>query len=125
MLIGETALIWRLTHARCSRAARPTSSRRSSSPTRSRPARAPRVNIRLPLAATVHTNRYDEAAQEPAIESYDARRAELRPYGSQREPEKFGELDLYGWSHDKARQYAVPQRADFGAYIRRKGFDPG
>lgn len=87
------------------------------------PARTPRVNLRLPLAATVHTDRYDEAAQEPAIEAHDARRAELRPYGSQREPEKFGEPELYGWSHDKARQYAVPQRTDFGAYIRGKGFD--
>ncbi|MBO6782026.1 MAG: nitroreductase family protein [Alphaproteobacteria bacterium] len=86
------------------------------------PARTPRVNIRLPLAATVHTNRYDENVQETAIEAYDKRRAELRPYGSQRDPEQFGEAPLYGWSHDKARQYAVPQRTDFGRYVRRKGF---
>jgi nitroreductase len=87
------------------------------------PARTPRVNIRLPLAATVHTNVYDEGVQQASIDAYDVRRAELRPYGSQREPDMYGELDLYGWSHDKARQYAVPQRTDFGAYIRRKGFD--
>ena len=29
---------------------------------------------------------------------------------------------FYGWSEDKARQYGVPQRADFGAFVRRKGF---
>ena len=28
----------------------------------------------------------------------------------------------YGWSEDKARQYSVPERADFGAFVRRKGF---
>jgi len=26
------------------------------------------------------------------------------------------------WSEDKARQYAEPQRADFGAFVRAKGF---
>ncbi len=86
------------------------------------PARTPRVNIRLPLAATVHTNRYNEEAQQTAIDAYDTRRADIRPYGAQREPDRFGEAPLYGWSHDKARQYAVPQRTDFGTYVRRKGF---
>lgn len=87
------------------------------------PGRTPRVNLRLPLAATVHTDTYDEAAQRPAIEAYDARRAELRPYGSQRDPERFGTRDPYTWSDDKARQYAEPQRTDFGAYVRGKGFE--
>jgi nitroreductase len=86
------------------------------------PARTPRINLRLPLAATVHTDSYNEAAQEPAIHAYDQRRAELRPYGSQREPERFGTRDPYTWSDDKARQYNEPQRSDFGDYIRRKGF---
>ena len=31
--------------------------------------------------------------------------------------------EFYGWSEDKARQYAVPQRADFGAFVRRQGFN--
>jgi len=86
------------------------------------PARTPRINLRLPLAATVHTDIYNEAAQEPAIHAYDLRRAELRPYASQREPERFGTHDPYTWSDDKARQYNEPQRVDFGGYIRRKGF---
>lgn len=87
------------------------------------PGRAPRVNLRLPLAATVHTDTYNEDAQWDAIEAYDARRAELRPYGSQRDPDRFGTRDPYTWSEDKARQYAEPQRTDFGAYVRKKGFD--
>jgi len=28
----------------------------------------------------------------------------------------------YGWSEDKARQYSKPERADFGAFVRAKGF---
>ncbi len=87
------------------------------------PGRAPRVNLRLPLAATVHTDTYNEDVQWGAIEAYDARRAELRPYGSQRDPDRFGTRDPYTWSEDKARQYNEPQRTDFGAYIRKKGFD--
>ena len=86
------------------------------------PARTPRINLRLPLATTVHTDTYNEATQQSAIEAYDLRRAELRPYGSQRDPERFGTRDTYTWSEDKARQYAEPQRTDFGAYIRAKGF---
>ena len=87
------------------------------------PGRTPRVNLRLPLAATVHTDTYDEAAQWSAIEAYDLRRTELRPYGSQRDPERFGMCNPYTWSEDKARQYADPQRTDFGSYVRGKGFD--
>jgi len=43
-------------------------------------------------------------------------------YGRQRNPERFGKVDFYGWSEDKARQYAVPEREDFGAFIRSQGF---
>jgi nitroreductase/FMN reductase [NAD(P)H] len=31
-------------------------------------------------------------------------------------------VELYGWSEDKARQCSVPEREDFGAFIRRQGF---
>ena len=40
----------------------------------------------------------------------------------QRDPARFGTAAHYGWSEDKARQYAAPQRADFGAYLRGRGF---
>jgi hypothetical protein len=34
----------------------------------------------------------------------------------------FGKPSLYGWSQDKARQVSVPERQDFGAFVRRQGF---
>ena len=37
-------------------------------------------------------------------------------------PGRWGEAACYGWSEDKARQYAEPLRADFGAFVRAKGF---
>lgn len=79
------------------------------------------VSPRLPLAVTVHTDRYDETGLDAAIAAYDARREAIRPH-SQREVERFGVAETYGWSEDKARQYATPQRPDFGAFVRSKGF---
>ena len=40
----------------------------------------------------------------------------------ERRVDQFGETPEYGWSEDKARQYSVPERADFGAFVRKKGF---
>jgi hypothetical protein len=31
-------------------------------------------------------------------------------------------VEFYGWSTDKARQYAVAEREEFGAFVRRRGF---
>ena len=45
------------------------------------------------------------------------------PYARQRAPERFGTHSEYSWSEDKARQYARPERADFGAFVRGKGFN--
>ena len=86
------------------------------------PAEAGRITPRLPLDVTVHTDRYDESRFRERIESYDRRRNALLPYRRQRDVERHGNADFYGWSEDKARQYAVPERADFGAYIRKQGF---
>jgi len=80
------------------------------------------MSPRLPLGATVHVDRYDDSRTREHIDNYDKRRHSVQPYRSQREPERFGRVDLYGWSEDKARQYAVPDRADFGAFVRGKGF---
>ena len=44
------------------------------------------------------------------------------PIARQRAPERWGKAAVYGWSEDKARQYAEPLRADFGAFVRAKGF---
>ncbi|TMJ26384.1 MAG: NADPH-dependent oxidoreductase, partial [Alphaproteobacteria bacterium] len=45
-----------------------------------------------------------------------------RPYARQRAPERWGRAAFYGWSEDKARQYAEPLRAAFGGYVRARGF---
>jgi nitroreductase len=86
------------------------------------PAGAGVITPRLPLEVTVHTDRFDETAVASKVDAYDRRRDARQPYAKQRDPARFGEAAFYGWSEDKARQYAEPQRADFGAYIRRRQF---
>ncbi len=86
------------------------------------PADAGTVSLRLPLAATVHVDRFDDAAIESQIAAYDRRRAVLQPYARQRHQDEDGIDPAYGWSEDKARQYSRAERADFGAFVRRKGF---
>jgi nitroreductase/FMN reductase [NAD(P)H] len=87
------------------------------------PEKAGVITPRLPLAVTVHTDRFSELDIESKIDGYDHRRAALQPYTKQRNVKRFGEAAFYGWSEDKARQYAEPQRADFGEFIRRKRFN--
>jgi len=86
------------------------------------PAEKGALTPRLPLAATVHHERFDDGKLTAQVDAYDRRRAALRPYRNQRDPARFGQAEFYGWSEDKARQYAVPQRADFGAFVRAQGF---
>ena len=86
------------------------------------PAGPAQISMRLPLAATLHENRFDAEVQGAAIEAYDNARAAAQPYATQRYTEDFGVAPDYAWSEDKARQYAKPERADFGAFIRAKGF---
>lgn len=87
------------------------------------PAEPGRISARLPLEVTVHVDRYDETDLQQKIDAYDRRRHELQPYRWQRHSERYGESEFYGWSEDKARQYSVPERADFGAFIRAKRFN--
>lgn len=86
------------------------------------PSTAGHISPRLPLEVTVHTDRYDESRLREHVDAYDRRRHDYHPYGKQRRTKLFGAAEFYGWSEDKARQYAEPERADFGAYIRRQGF---
>ena len=86
------------------------------------PAVAPKQSMRLPLGVTVHRNGYREDGLRDAVDDYDRRREAAQPYREQRSVETFGKSETYGWSEDKARQYAVPERADFGAYVRARGF---
>ncbi len=80
------------------------------------------ISLRLPLAVTLHKDHFSEAGLRQRIDAYDARRAELQPYAKQRFADEYGTQTPYAWSEDKARQYAKPERADFGAFVRSKGF---
>jgi nitroreductase len=87
------------------------------------PATGGELSPRLPLSLTVHENRYTSPARlEETLDDYDRRREALQPYERQYQPERWGLRESYGWSEQKSRQYAVPQRTDFGAYVRAKGF---
>jgi nitroreductase len=86
------------------------------------PAEAPSITPRLGLETTLHEDRYRTGELAHQIEAYDRRREQQRPYRRQRAPEHWGKADAYGWSEDKARQYAEPLRADFGDFVRAKGF---
>jgi nitroreductase/FMN reductase [NAD(P)H] len=85
------------------------------------PAEAGYISPRLPLSVTVHEDRYNDSDVDRQIDTYDRRRASIHKF-RQRDVGRWGEAEFYGWSEDKARQYATPQRADFGAFVRSKGF---
>jgi nitroreductase len=85
------------------------------------PAEAGHISARLPLSCTLHENTYDEGDLAARIDAYDRRRAAIHPH-KPRDPARWGSVPFYGWSEDKARQYGVPQRTDFGTYVRKQGF---
>ncbi len=89
------------------------------------PAEPGMITSRLGLDVTVHTDRFDESNIADKITAYDKRRFARQQYKKQRDVARFGTAELYGWSEDKARQYAKPERADFGAFIRGKKFNLG
>lgn len=80
------------------------------------------ISQRLPLAVSVHENRLDDARFGAELARYDATRQRRQPYAAQRREKDLGRAETYGWSEDKARQYSLPERAGFGAYVRSKGF---
>ena len=86
------------------------------------PAKKGTISPRLPLSATLHLDRFNDADILSDIESYDGYRQQHQPYERQLHADRFGESEDYGWSQDKARQYSVSQRVDFGRFVRNKGF---
>jgi nitroreductase len=86
------------------------------------PAQTGEISPRLSLKTTIVENNYEARDLAAEIDDYDRRRAKLRPHGKQRHVARWGEAPMYGWSEDKARQYAEPLRTDFGAFARKKGF---
>jgi nitroreductase len=90
------------------------------------PAQTGFISMRLPLDATVHIDRYDEAGLPAAIDGYDKRRdARHSIRERQRAPERFGTAEFYGWSEDKARQAMSPEGVGFAAWLRSRGFTFG
>lgn len=88
------------------------------------PAREGWISLRLPPSVTVHTDRYNDDSLIDEIDAYDQRR-DARfsiPAEKQRLTDTYGVAGFYGWSEDKARQYAVPQREQLAKYLKSKGF---
>lgn len=77
---------------------------------------------RLARAVTTHLNQFDESNLKAQVQAYDLRRHKLFPLRRQRYANLYPDVELNGWSEDKARHYSVPERADFGEFIRNKKF---
>src|SRR5947199_2386462 len=87
------------------------------------PAQPGHVSMRLPFDATVHMDRYDDSGLAKAVDGYDHRRdARFSIRDRQREPDRFGTAEFYGWSEDKARQAASREGAGFAAWLGVHGF---
>jgi nitroreductase/FMN reductase [NAD(P)H] len=88
------------------------------------PAREGFISMRLPLAATLHTDCYNDSNLEALINDYDRDRDSRfsLPTDRQKYPDRFGIADFYGWSEDKARQMATVERDNVGTCVRSRGF---
>jgi Nitroreductase family len=80
------------------------------------------ITARLDLKITTHTDRYNEDGIKEKIDAYDQRRHKLFPLRKQRYAKRYPDAAFNGWSEDKARHYSMPERSDFGAFIRNKKF---
>jgi len=87
------------------------------------PAQPGFISMRLPLDATVHIDRYDDSFLAEAVDAYDRRRdARHSIKDRQRQPERFGTAEFYGWSEDKARQAMMPEGQEFADWLKARGF---
>jgi nitroreductase len=90
------------------------------------PAQQGFISMRLPLDATVHIDRYGDAGLAEAVDFYDRRRdARHSIHDRQRDPERFGIAQFYGWSEDKARQATIPEGVGFASWLKAHGFTFG
>ena len=89
------------------------------------PADASYLSLRLHPAVNVHVNSYDDSDLEAEISAYDKRRDERFsiPMEKQRETQRYGVANFYGWSEDKARQVSVTEREQLARYLKNKGFN--
>lgn len=82
----------------------------------------PAISVRLPARVIVHKNRYDASSLADEIAKYDRRRQQKNPYRNQRQADKYGLSEDYGWSCDKARQTSTTDRISFSNHVRKHGF---
>jgi nitroreductase len=81
------------------------------------------ISMRLPFQATVHIDTYSDSQLAEAVDGYDRRRdARHSIQDRQRDPQRFGVAEFYGWSEDKARQAAAVEGAGFAAWLAAHGF---
>jgi len=76
------------------------------------------ISPRLPLAATLHQNRFDEGQTDALIDRFDSRYLAVQ---SSRRPA--GSPGAQTWSDERAKQYASSQRPDWGHFVRSQKFD--
>lgn len=83
------------------------------------------VNQRLPQSVIVHYDRYDDKNLEQNIDDYDQARHAIFPVPKERQSNRdlFGTASFYGWSEHISRQLAIPERADFRAFLLEHGFN--
>lgn len=83
------------------------------------------LSLRLPMTVTTHIDAYQDDDLVAEVSAYDRRREaiEQTPPQQQRLVKELGIAPDYGWSENRTRQYSRPARQDFGAYIRRQGFN--
>jgi len=88
------------------------------------PAEKGYVSMRLPPSVTVHLDRYDDSKAADEIDAYDRRREDRfrTPKDKQRDVDRFGYADAYGWSEDKARQVAEPEGQEFADHLKETWF---
>ena len=70
----------------------------------------------------VHRNRFDEAGNREAGRRLRSSPPRRPAHQGPAQRGKVRQAEFYGWSEDKVRQYATPERADWGAFVRAKGF---
>lgn len=81
------------------------------------------ISMRLPPDASVHIDSYDDSGLAQAVDGYDRRRdARHSLKDRQRDPDRFGTAEFYGWSEDKARQAAALEGKGFATWLKAHGF---
>jgi nitroreductase len=83
------------------------------------PSQTRSINPRLSLAATLHVDRFDDADKDEWIEDFDQRYVAAR--GALLKDIKAS--PPVAWSEEKIKQYAQPQRQDWGQFVRSKKFE--